>query len=114
MIWIKSSVQLPEQDQWVLFIPNLMQLDICMGEFYEDEGIRWGDYDWCNDFSYWMPLPEKPKGLEEEIMKSQINFALRLKPELYEKVREIAEKNERSINQTINLLLKQAVQGKRK
>jgi len=47
-------------------------------------------------------------------MKSK-NFALRLTPELYEKVREIADKNERSINQTINLLLRQATtQGKNK
>jgi len=45
---------------------------------------------------------------------SKVHFALRLKPEIYEKVREVAERNERSINQTINILLRQATQGKGK
>ena len=45
---------------------------------------------------------------------SKINFALRIEPVTYEKIRQIAEKNERSINQTINILLRQATQGKKK
>jgi len=45
---------------------------------------------------------------------SKVNFALRVEPETYEKIRKLAERNERSINQTINLLLRQATQGKKK
>lgn len=45
---------------------------------------------------------------------TKINFALRVETETYEKIRKLAEKNERSINQTINLLLRQATQGKKK
>jgi len=45
---------------------------------------------------------------------SKVNFALRVEPETYEKIRKLAERNERSINQTINILLRQATQGKGK
>jgi hypothetical protein len=45
---------------------------------------------------------------------SKVHFALRVEPETYEKIRKLAERNERSINQTINILLRQATQGKKK
>jgi len=50
----------------------------------------------------------------KETTVSKINFALRVEPETYEKIRKLAERNERSINQTINILLRQATQGKKK
>jgi hypothetical protein len=37
------------------------------------------------------------------------NFALRLKPELHEKIKQLALKDERSINQTINRLLEKSL-----
>ena len=44
----------------------------------------------------------------------RVNFHLRIKPELYERIREISEREELSINKTINLLLKKATQGNKK
>jgi len=40
---------------------------------------------------------------------SKIHFALRLKPELHEKIKQLALKDERSINQTINRLLEKSL-----
>jgi hypothetical protein len=37
-----------------------------------------------------------------------------MKPELYERIREISEREDLSINKTINLLLRKATQGKKK
>jgi len=44
----------------------------------------------------------------------RVNFHLRIKPELYERIREISEREDLSINKTINLLLRKATQGKKK
>jgi len=44
----------------------------------------------------------------------RVDFHLRMKPELYERIREISEREDLSINKTINLLLRKATQGKKK